>query len=172
MMQVEKRMPCISSQVPFCHLFSHVHKALQERNSSDGSAPLRLLERSVFTDRMVFVRAVHEARWMTDMEICIYDSWFDPVVSALPGLVPDAFVYLRADPEICLRYVTAMMVCLGHLFLFFSFLFFWSAQGLGLHILFSLPHWSFFSLFSQSFIEAIPKRGERSHTRILAGAAR
>ncbi|RWV93894.1 hypothetical protein BHE74_00027042 [Ensete ventricosum] len=31
----------------------------------------------------VFVRAVHEANWMNEMEISIYDSWFDPVVPAL-----------------------------------------------------------------------------------------
>jgi len=29
----------------------------------------------VFSDRMVFVRAVHEARWMDDMELAVYDSW-------------------------------------------------------------------------------------------------
>ena len=51
----------------------------------------------------VFVRAVHEAKWMSDMEISIYDSWFNPVVSELPGLVPDAFIYLRASPDTCLQ---------------------------------------------------------------------
>lgn len=47
------------------------------------------------------MRAVHEAKWMSEMEISIYDSWFDPVVSSLPGLVPDAFIYLRASPDTC-----------------------------------------------------------------------
>lgn len=49
----------------------------------------------------VFVRAVHEANWMNEMEISIYDSWFDPVVSCLPGLIPDGFIYLRASPDTC-----------------------------------------------------------------------
>lgn len=35
------------------------------------------------------------------MEINIYDSWFDPVVSCLPGLIPDGFIYLRATPDTC-----------------------------------------------------------------------
>jgi len=35
------------------------------------------------------------------MEISIYDSWFDPVVSTLPGLIPDGFIYLRASPDTC-----------------------------------------------------------------------
>ncbi|KAF9670620.1 hypothetical protein SADUNF_Sadunf13G0087800 [Salix dunnii] len=78
-----------------------VTRVMQERQSSGGLKPLRLMERSVFSDRMVFVRAVHEAKWMNEMEISIYDSWFDPVVSVLPGLIPDAFIYLRASPDTC-----------------------------------------------------------------------
>ncbi|KAH7568213.1 hypothetical protein JRO89_XS07G0262000 [Xanthoceras sorbifolium] len=77
------------------------HKVMQERDSSAGIKPLRLMERSVFSDRMVFVRAVHEAKYMNEMEISIYDSWFDPVVSVLPGLIPDGFIYLRATPDTC-----------------------------------------------------------------------
>ncbi|KAG0463311.1 hypothetical protein HPP92_019380 [Vanilla planifolia] len=53
------------------------------------------------SQKMVFVRAVHEANWMNEMEISIYDSWFDPVVSSLPGLIPDGFIYLRASPDTC-----------------------------------------------------------------------
>ncbi|KAL2503454.1 P-loop containing nucleoside triphosphate hydrolase superfamily protein [Abeliophyllum distichum] len=49
----------------------------------------------------VFVRAVHEAKWMNEMEINIYDSWFDQVVSSFPGLIPDGFIYLRASPDTC-----------------------------------------------------------------------
>ncbi|MED6173213.1 hypothetical protein PIB30_057148 [Stylosanthes scabra] len=78
-----------------------VTRVMQERESSSGIKPLRLMERSVFSDRMVFVRAVHEANWMNEMEISIYDSWFDPVVSSLPGLIPDGFIYLRASPDTC-----------------------------------------------------------------------
>lgn len=108
-----------------------VTRLMQERESSGGIKPLRLMERSVFSDRMVckaifvlrlilhrlilhqvllsnafylikvFVRAVHEANWMNEMEISIYDSWFDPVVSTLPGLIPDGFIYLRASPDTC-----------------------------------------------------------------------
>ncbi|XP_010415927.1 PREDICTED: uncharacterized protein LOC104701868 isoform X1 [Camelina sativa] len=78
-----------------------VTRLMQEKESASGVKPLRLMERSVFSDRMVFVRAVHEAKWMNEMEISIYDSWFDPVVSCLPGLVPDGFIYLRASPDTC-----------------------------------------------------------------------
>jgi len=49
----------------------------------------------------VFVRAVHEAKWLDDVQLSVYDSSFDPCVHKLPGLVPDAFIYLRAQPETC-----------------------------------------------------------------------
>lgn len=47
----------------------------QERETQLGERPFRLLERSVFSDRMVFVRTVHEKQWMSDLELNIYDSW-------------------------------------------------------------------------------------------------
>ncbi|XP_008781551.2 uncharacterized protein LOC103701312 [Phoenix dactylifera] len=78
-----------------------VTRVMQERESAAGIKPLRLMERSVFSDQMVFVRSVHEAKWMNEMEISIYNSWFDPVVSCLPGLIPDGFIYLRASPDTC-----------------------------------------------------------------------
>jgi hypothetical protein len=61
--------------------------AAQERNSRGCGKDHRLLERSVFSDRMVFVRAVVDAQWMTPMELAIYDSWFAPLVEQLGCLV-------------------------------------------------------------------------------------
>ncbi|KAK9812880.1 hypothetical protein WJX72_005140 [[Myrmecia] bisecta] len=80
-----------------------VTRMMQERETRQCKQDIRLLERSVFSDRMVFVRAVHEANWMTDMELNIYDSWFEPIIASQPSLVPDGFIYLRADPDTCLR---------------------------------------------------------------------
>ncbi|KAJ9513220.1 hypothetical protein QJQ45_029519 [Haematococcus lacustris] len=76
-------------------------RVVQERDSYVQPAPCRVLERSVFSDRMVFVRAGHAAGYITDTELSIYDAWFDPVLTTLPTLVPHAFIYLRAQPETC-----------------------------------------------------------------------
>lgn len=78
-------------------------RLMKEQETSKGMKPLRLMERSIFSDRLVFVRAVHEAKWMSELELRIYESWFDPFISALPGLVPDGFIYLRASPDTCLQ---------------------------------------------------------------------
>lgn len=47
----------------------------QERDTRTHRAPLRVLERSIFSDRLVFVRAMHEAGRMEDWEVQMYDSW-------------------------------------------------------------------------------------------------
>ena len=80
-----------------------ITRVLQSYNTVIGERPFRLMERSVFSDQMIFVRAVHESKFMTDLELNLFRSWFDPVVSQLPGMVPDGFVYLRASPETCLK---------------------------------------------------------------------
>ncbi|CAK9223000.1 unnamed protein product [Sphagnum troendelagicum] len=49
---------------------------MQERESANGVKPLRLMERSVFSDCMVFVRAGHEAKWMSEMEFMVQSCCF------------------------------------------------------------------------------------------------
>ena len=60
------------------------------------------MERSVFSDRMVFVRAIRESSLVDDVELAVYDSWFGPMLDGRPSLVPDGFIYLRAAPRTCL----------------------------------------------------------------------
>lgn len=46
---------------------------------------------------------VHETtKCMTDLELSVYDSWFNPFINQNPSLVPDGFIYLRAEPETCM----------------------------------------------------------------------
>lgn len=64
--------------------------------------PVRVMERSVFSDRMVFVRAVRESGWMGDVELAVYDSWFNPILEQSPHLRPHGFIYLKCDPSTCM----------------------------------------------------------------------
>ncbi len=63
---------------------------------------LRISERSVFTYRNIFVRSLHDQELMSDMELLLYNDWFEPVVQTQPNVVPNAFVYLIASPDTCL----------------------------------------------------------------------
>jgi deoxyadenosine/deoxycytidine kinase len=91
---------------------------MQERNSSlesdaffarsaaaaaAGAAgpAFRLMERSVFSDRLVFVEALQETSQLSGMEMAIYRNWFEFMMVDKPQLVPDAFIYLRASAETC-----------------------------------------------------------------------
>jgi len=88
---------------------------MQERESAAGAAWLpaaarprglpdadcRLMERSIFSDRLVFVEALSGDGSLNEMEMAIYRSWFEFMLSDRPSLVPDAFIYLRALPETC-----------------------------------------------------------------------
>jgi deoxyadenosine/deoxycytidine kinase len=50
---------------------------LQEQESAVAmkSQPYRLLERSVFCDRMVFVESLKDSKLMSEMELSIYNAW-------------------------------------------------------------------------------------------------
>lgn len=76
---------------------------MQERKSAGITQPVRLMERSVFSDRMVFVRAVNESKWMSDVELAVYDSMFHSHLHLHPSLVPDGFIYLRCTPNTCME---------------------------------------------------------------------
>ncbi|KAG2485437.1 hypothetical protein HYH03_015816 [Edaphochlamys debaryana] len=77
-------------------------RVMQERETYGCSRKARILERSVFSDRMVFVRAVHASKDLADHELAIYDAWFGPILASLPTLVPNGIIYLRATPETCM----------------------------------------------------------------------
>ena len=50
---------------------------MQEQDSAKAmkNQPYRLLERSIFCDRMVFVESLKDSNILSEMELSIYDSW-------------------------------------------------------------------------------------------------
>jgi len=90
----------------FAYTFQHyvfMTRHLQEIQSRGTSMSLRIMERSVFSDRMVFVESVYEKGWMTDFELSLFNGWYDPIVKVSPNLVPEGFIYLRTTAETCMR---------------------------------------------------------------------
>jgi Deoxynucleoside kinase len=77
--------------------------ACAQEEETRNRKSMRLIERSVFCDRMVFVKAMHAAKNLSDVELEVYDSFFDPCLERTAELVPDAFVYLQTKPETCAR---------------------------------------------------------------------
>jgi len=76
------------------------------RSTDHFSEPVRVTERSVWSDRMVFVRQLEEDCLLNDVELAVYDDTFGRVVSgSVQTLVPDGFVYLRVTPDVAQRRV-------------------------------------------------------------------
>eukprot|EP01023_Acetabularia_acetabulum_P039135 TRINITY_DN3755_c1_g1_i6.p1 TRINITY_DN3755_c1_g1~~TRINITY_DN3755_c1_g1_i6.p1 ORF type:complete len:723 (-),score=101.61 TRINITY_DN3755_c1_g1_i6:3163-5331(-) len=63
---------------------------------------VHLLERSVYADRLVFVRSLHSNGQLNDAEVSIYDHWFNKIINQdHKNLNPDGLIYLRAEPSVC-----------------------------------------------------------------------
>ncbi|CAI6004028.1 unnamed protein product [Closterium sp. NIES-65] len=93
-----KRFAYTFQSLVFISRASQYRHGLQQHPSA-----LRLCERSLFCDRLVFAPAAVAGGLFTPLEEALYDSWVDAVLPMLPGVVPDAFIYLRADPSVCLQ---------------------------------------------------------------------
>jgi len=90
----------------YAYTFQHyvlLTRMQKDREARASSKPLRVLERSIFSDRMVFVRAMHDAGFMGDLELSVYDSWFSMEIAQDNELTPDGFIYLKAKPETCIK---------------------------------------------------------------------
>mmetsp|Transcript_2561 Transcript_2561/g.8297 ORF Transcript_2561/g.8297 Transcript_2561/m.8297 type:complete len:277 (+) Transcript_2561:316-1146(+) len=76
---------------------------IEETRSRQGNFDLRVMERSVFSDKNVFTAALYENGWLSDLDLSLYHAWYSPMLKEFPSLTPDGFVYLRASPTTCLR---------------------------------------------------------------------
>ena len=67
----------------YAYTFQHyvfMTRYLQEKESRSTCSSVRIMERSVFSDRMIFVESVHDEGWMSDLELSLFNSWFEPFV--------------------------------------------------------------------------------------------
>ena len=63
-----------------------------------------IVERSVYTDRMVFAEAARDSGNIDDIEWVDYTGWFDFVMNKL-GNRPTGIIYLRGSPETCMKQI-------------------------------------------------------------------
>lgn len=57
-----------------------------------------ITERSVFTDKNIFAKMLHEDGHIALDEMTIYLKWFDEFIK---DVCPSSFIYVRAEPDIC-----------------------------------------------------------------------
>jgi len=63
-----------------------------------------IIERSVYTDRMVFAEAALDDGYIDAIEWNDYISWFDFIVDKF-GKKPDGIIYLRGSPDTCMKQI-------------------------------------------------------------------
>uniref|UniRef100_A0A674H9N0 Deoxynucleoside kinase domain-containing protein n=1 Tax=Taeniopygia guttata TaxID=59729 RepID=A0A674H9N0_TAEGU len=85
---------------------SRLRAALEAPGEAGGTpgSPVRVLERSVFSDRYVFAKQLFEAGHLQPLEWALYQQWHDVLLAHLGHrAAPHAFLYLRASPQRCLE---------------------------------------------------------------------
>jgi deoxyadenosine/deoxycytidine kinase len=63
-----------------------------------------IVERSVYTDRMVFAEAAKDDGNIDMIEWNDYINWFDFIMDKL-GKKPNGIIYLRGSPETCMKHI-------------------------------------------------------------------
>lgn len=53
---------------------------IEENRSRRAKYQLRVMERSVLSDKNVFTEALHENGWLSDLEMSLYHSWYSPML--------------------------------------------------------------------------------------------
>jgi deoxyadenosine/deoxycytidine kinase len=79
------------------YLFQSIAFRSRVKNITDLDENV-IVERSIYTDRMVFAEVCKEDGNINEIEWNDYTEWFDFVVKHI-GFKPKGFIYLRTDPE-------------------------------------------------------------------------
>tara|TARA_R110002073_G_scaffold123085_5_gene266439 strand:+ start:6198 stop:6812 length:615 start_codon:yes stop_codon:yes gene_type:complete len=80
------------------YLFQSIAFRSRIKNITDLNADNVIIERSIYTDRIVFAEVCREDGNINDIEWDDYTAWFDFIVKHI-RFKPKGFIYLRTDPE-------------------------------------------------------------------------
>lgn len=80
------------------YLFQSIAFRSRIRNITDLTDESVIIERSIYTDRMVFAEVCKEEGNINEIEWTDYKDWFDFIVKHI-SFKPKGFIYLRTDPE-------------------------------------------------------------------------
>jgi hypothetical protein len=60
--------------------FVFMTRFIEAERSRRLNFPLKIMERSVFSDRKVFTESLFENGWLTELELSLYHAWFTPMI--------------------------------------------------------------------------------------------
>ncbi|XP_028626227.1 thymidine kinase 2, mitochondrial isoform X2 [Grammomys surdaster] len=81
-------------------LQTYVQLTMLDQHTRPQMSPVRLMERSIYSARYVFVENLYRSGKMPKVDYAILSEWFDWIIRNIDVSV-DLIVYLRTTPEIC-----------------------------------------------------------------------
>lgn len=79
-------------------MMAYISRLSQFRKALKGNYDIIITERSMYTDRNVFAKMLHDSLKMSDIEFTIYNKWFNEFTDCTNNI---KHIYVRTTPEIC-----------------------------------------------------------------------
>nr|XP_014333969.1 PREDICTED: thymidine kinase 2, mitochondrial isoform X1 [Bos mutus] len=81
-------------------LQTYVQLTMLDQHTRPQTLPVRLMERSIYSARYVFVENLYRSGKMPEVDYVVLSEWFDWIVRNIDVSI-DLIVYLRTTPETC-----------------------------------------------------------------------
>ncbi|GAA6228411.1 thymidine kinase 2, mitochondrial isoform X1 [Lates japonicus] len=81
-------------------LQTYVQLTMLERHLSSIAAPVRMMERSIFSAKYIFVENLFRSGKMPEVDYAVLSEWFDWITANI-SIPVDLIVYLQTSPQTC-----------------------------------------------------------------------
>ncbi|XP_066510249.1 thymidine kinase 2, mitochondrial-like isoform X2 [Hoplias malabaricus] len=81
-------------------LQTYVQLTMLDRHLSATSAPTRMMERSIYSAKYIFVENLYKSGKMPEVEFAVLSEWFEWIIKNI-SLPVDLIVYLQTSPQTC-----------------------------------------------------------------------
>lgn len=81
-------------------LQTYIQLTMLDRHQSPICAPVRMMERSLFSAKYIFVENLYRSGKMPEVDYAVLTEWFDWIITNI-HIPIDLIVYLQTSPETC-----------------------------------------------------------------------
>lgn len=97
----KKRWSFTFQNIAVLNRFQAMSKVIQ--NLDPNKFNVIITERSIFTDRNIFAKMLHDTNDIDELEWQVYSQWFNHIYKLYPPI--HGFIYIHASPERCFERV-------------------------------------------------------------------
>ncbi|XP_057197422.1 thymidine kinase 2, mitochondrial isoform X1 [Triplophysa rosa] len=81
-------------------LQTYVQLTMLDRHVSPMTAPIRMLERSIYSAKYIFVENLYKSGKMPEVDFAVLSEWFEWIIKNI-DIPVDLIVYLQTSPQTC-----------------------------------------------------------------------